>query len=89
MEENGIPGPVDAIANRRQDARERLAAIDDSANPPDSPRTKAIIDGVPVKRMGEPADVAHAVSFFVDARAGFVTGQILYVCGGMTVGLAS
>jgi len=64
MEENGIPGPVDAIANRRQDARERLAAIDDSANPPDSPRTKAIIDGVPVKRMGEPANVAHAVSFF-------------------------
>jgi len=61
----------------------------EAVNPPESPRTKAIIDGVPVKRMGEPADVAHAVSFFVDARAGFVTGQILYVCGGMTVGLAS
>jgi NAD(P)-dependent dehydrogenase (short-subunit alcohol dehydrogenase family) len=36
--------------------------------------------------MGEPADVAHAVAALLDARAGFITGQILYVCGGMTVG---
>jgi 3-oxoacyl-[acyl-carrier protein] reductase len=56
-------------------------------NPADSPRTKAIIDGVPVKRLGTPDDIAHAVAYFVDARAGFVTGQVLYVCGGMTVGL--
>lgn len=56
-------------------------------NPADSPRTKAIIDGLPVKRLGTPEDIAHAVAFFLDARAGFVTGQVLYVCGGMTVGL--
>lgn len=61
-------------------------ALFEAANPPDSPRTRAIIEGVPVKRMGEPADVAHAAAFFLDERAGFVTGQILYVCGGMTVG---
>lgn len=57
-------------------------------NPADSPRTKAIIEGVPVQRLGTPEDVAHAVAYFLDARAGFVTGQVLYVCGGMTVGLA-
>lgn len=57
-------------------------------NPADSPRTKAIIDGVPVGRLGTPADIAHAVAFFVDPRAGFVTGQVLYVCGGMTIGVA-
>lgn len=60
----------------------------DRANPPDAPRTKAIIDSVPVKRVGTPDDVAHSVAYFLDARSGFVTGQVLYVCGGMTVGVA-
>lgn len=58
------------------------------ANPPDSPRTRAIIDGIPVKRLGTPDDVAHAVASLLDERAGFITGQVLYVCGGMTVGNA-
>jgi 3-oxoacyl-[acyl-carrier protein] reductase len=60
----------------------------DRANPPDAPRTKAIIEAVPVRKMGTPDDVAHAASYLLDARSGFVTGQVLYVCGGMTVGLA-
>lgn len=60
----------------------------DRANPADSPRTKAIIDAVPVRRIGTPDDIAHAVSFLLDVRSGFVTGQVLYVCGGMTVGVA-
>jgi 3-oxoacyl-[acyl-carrier protein] reductase len=57
-------------------------------NPADSPRTRAIIEGIPVKRLGSPADVAHAVASLLDERAGFITGQVLYVCGGMTVGNA-
>lgn len=61
----------------------------DRVNPAGSPRTKAIIDGIPVKRLGEPADVAAAVDFFLGAESGFVTGQTLYVCGGMTVGVAA
>ena len=40
-------------------------------------------------RIGTPDDVAHAASYLLDARSGFVTGQVLYVCGGMTVGVAS
>lgn len=36
----------------------------------------------PVQRVGEPADIANAVSFFVGDAAGFVTGQVLYVAGG-------
>ena len=60
----------------------------DRANPPDAPQTKAIISAVPVKRIGTPDDVAHAVSWMLDVRSGFVTGQILYVCGGMTIGAA-
>jgi NAD(P)-dependent dehydrogenase (short-subunit alcohol dehydrogenase family) len=61
----------------------------DRANPPDAPRTLRIIESVPVKRVGTPEDVAQAVAFFLDERSGFVTGQTLYVCGGMTVGVAS
>ncbi|MGE0310745.1 MAG: SDR family oxidoreductase [Lautropia sp.] len=57
-------------------------------NPADSPRTRAIVDAIPVGRLGEPDDIAQAAAFFLDARSGFVTGQVLYVCGGMTVGLS-
>jgi NAD(P)-dependent dehydrogenase (short-subunit alcohol dehydrogenase family) len=60
-----------------------------SGNYPDHPKTKKIIANIPVQRMGEPEDVAHAVALFMDDRAGFITGQVLYVCGGITVGLSS
>jgi NAD(P)-dependent dehydrogenase (short-subunit alcohol dehydrogenase family) len=56
------------------------------ANPIDSPQTQHIRESIPVGRMGTPEDVAHAVSYFLDARSGFVTGQTQYVCGGITVG---
>ncbi|MFS0737143.1 SDR family NAD(P)-dependent oxidoreductase [Sphingomonas sp. 1P06PA] len=36
---------------------------------------------IQVGRCGTPDDIANAVSFFADARAGFVTGQVLYVAG--------
>lgn len=58
----------------------------DRVNPPGDPRTEAIIASVPVRRLGKPEDVADAVSFLCSERAGFVTGQVLYVCGGMTIG---
>jgi len=57
-------------------------------NPPDAPRTKEIVARIPVGFMGEPEDVAEAVAFLASDRARFVTGQVLYVCGGMTVGNA-
>lgn len=59
-----------------------------SGNPPDSPKTKQIMQTIPVKRMGKPEDIAHAVASLIDDRAGYITGQVLYVCGGMTVGLS-
>lgn len=37
---------------------------------------------VPLGRVGQPEDIAHAVSFFVDERSSYVTGQVLYVAGG-------
>ncbi len=41
-----------------------------------------VIKDIPVGRGGLPADIAHAVSFFVSEGAGFVSGQVLYVAGG-------
>jgi NAD(P)-dependent dehydrogenase (short-subunit alcohol dehydrogenase family) len=40
-----------------------------------------------VRRIGQPQDIAYTTGFFLDARAGFINGQGLYVCGGPTVGL--
>jgi 3-oxoacyl-[acyl-carrier protein] reductase len=37
---------------------------------------------IPVQRAGQVEDIANAVSFFVDERAGFVSGQVIYVAGG-------
>ncbi|WP_020676149.1 SDR family NAD(P)-dependent oxidoreductase [Geopsychrobacter electrodiphilus] len=58
-------------------------------NPPDSKQAKAILRGIPLQRMGTPEDVANGVAFFIDERSSFVTGQFLYVCGGVTVGLSA
>jgi 3-oxoacyl-[acyl-carrier protein] reductase len=37
---------------------------------------------VPVGRVGQPEDIAGAVSFFCAEASGFVSGQVLYVAGG-------
>ena len=58
-------------------------------NPPEAEQTRKIVAGVPVGRLGTPEDVAHAVAFFLDERSSFVTGQTLFVCGGLTVGLST
>jgi NAD(P)-dependent dehydrogenase (short-subunit alcohol dehydrogenase family) len=54
----------------------------------ESPRTKAIIDGIPLKRVGQPEDVANLASFLASDEASFITGQAIFICGGLTVGLA-
>jgi NAD(P)-dependent dehydrogenase (short-subunit alcohol dehydrogenase family) len=54
--------------------------------PEGSPQVEHVIQTIPVKRLGQPDDVARAVMFFADRDAGFITGQVLYVCGGTSVG---
>jgi len=39
---------------------------------------------VPMGRIGAPDDVADVVSFLVSDAARYVTGQVVYVCGGVT-----
>jgi 3-oxoacyl-[acyl-carrier protein] reductase len=37
---------------------------------------------IPVGRVGEPADIAAAVSFLAGEESGFISGQVIYVAGG-------
>jgi len=45
-----------------------------------------LLAAVPLGRIGNPEDVAHAVSFLVSPQAGYVTGQVLGVNGGLVMG---
>lgn len=39
----------------------------------------------PTGKLGEPDDIANTLLFLADDDAGFVTGQVLYVCGGRSL----
>ncbi len=70
------PGPIET---------DMLTAAHDTG----SEQWKAFQRSVPVGRLGKPEDIANGASFFLDERSGFVTGQVLFICGGMTVGRAN
>lgn len=67
-----IPGPVASDLFNR-------------GHPEGSAKRQTVIDGILVKRVGMPDDIARAVMFFLDREAGYVTGQALFVCGGTSV----
>ena len=46
----------------------------------------AIAAMIPMGRRGDPAELAHAVRFLVDDRAGYVTGSVVTVDGGLSMG---
>ena len=41
-----------------------------------------LVDSIALKRLGSPADIAHAVLFFASEIAGWISGQVLSVDGG-------
>ena len=44
-----------------------------------------LAEQTPLGRLGTPADIAHAVSFFASEKASFITGQVLTADGGFIV----
>jgi 3-oxoacyl-[acyl-carrier protein] reductase len=44
---------------------------------------KALLGQIPAGRLGQPAEIAHAVAYLASAQAAYVTGQELHVNGGM------
>lgn len=55
----------------------------DSASTRHAFRPEQIETMVPMKRVGQPEDVASLVSFFVSDQAGYITGQVIGVNGGL------
>jgi 3-oxoacyl-[acyl-carrier protein] reductase len=47
--------------------------------------TTAALQFIPLQRFGEPADVAHMTAFLCSEEAGYITGQVFTVDGGMVM----
>jgi 3-oxoacyl-[acyl-carrier protein] reductase len=43
---------------------------------------RRLVEGIALRRLGSPADIAHAVLFFASDHAAWITGQVLSVNGG-------
>lgn len=48
-------------------------------------REEQVAAQYPLKRLGEPADIASVVAFLLSQDAGWMTGQVLVVDGGVTI----
>ena len=50
----------------------------------DKERYQRLLERIPLGRVAQPADIAGAALFFASAASDFVTGQVLYLDGGLT-----
>jgi NAD(P)-dependent dehydrogenase (short-subunit alcohol dehydrogenase family) len=58
-------------------------------NNPRGSRERQWVEGaIPMQRIGTPKEVAAACAYFLSDEAAYTTGQVLYVCGGLSVGSA-
>lgn len=66
------PGPVETSLFREK-------------HPVNSAEERAVLNSVPLGRIGKPQEVAAAIGFLVSEDAGFITGQVLCVDGGSSL----
>jgi 2-hydroxycyclohexanecarboxyl-CoA dehydrogenase len=45
----------------------------------------ALVRAIPMKRVGQPGDIPGIVAFLASDEAGFITGQVISVSGGLTM----
>jgi 2-hydroxycyclohexanecarboxyl-CoA dehydrogenase len=68
------PGPIDTALLKSVGASEQGAKI-----------VAGMSKAIPFRRLGTPDEIAEAVAFFASPAAGFITGQVLSVSGGLTM----
>ena len=82
LAENGItvnsvaPGPIETELFRRN-------------TPAGSEAEQKFLTIIPMRRLGQPHEIAAAVAFLLSEEASYITGQTLHVDGGGSVGKAS
>ncbi|HVL45404.1 MAG TPA: 2-hydroxycyclohexanecarboxyl-CoA dehydrogenase [Acidovorax sp.] len=69
------PGPTDTAL---------LAGVAEGARDP-AKLLEAFRSAIPLGRLGQPEDLASAIAFFGSDDAGFITGQVISVSGGLTM----
>ena len=69
------PGPTDTAL---------LAGVAEGARDP-AKLLEAFRSAIPLGRLGQPEDLASAIAFFASDDAGFITGQVISVSGGLTM----
>ena len=91
----GTKGGVIAFTKSlaREMARHRISVNCVSPGPTDTPLLDTMPDrlreglekAIPFRRLARPQEIADAVVFFASDRAGYITGQVLSVSGGLTM----
>lgn len=67
------PGPIETALFRKN-------------TPTGSDAEKRFLSLIPMRRLGQPDEIAAAVSYLASEAAGYVTGQTLFVDGGGSIG---
>ena len=57
-------------------------------NPMSQEQRAALLQRIPLQRLGRPEDIANCIEFLISDKSSFMTGQVLYVCGGLSIGEA-
>jgi len=91
----GAKGGVIALSKSlaREMARHRITVNVVCPGPTDTPLfaahdeklREALVRAIPFRRLAQPEEVATAVLFFASGKAGYITGQVLSVSGGLTM----
>lgn len=68
------PGPTDTALLKEVGSTDLGAKI-----------VAGMTNAIPFRRLGTPEEIAEAVAFFASPAAGFITGQVLSVSGGLTM----
>ncbi|MDT5136709.1 MAG: hypothetical protein QOD58_971, partial [Mycobacterium sp.] len=66
------PGPIETEMYRER-------------SPVGSDREAHVLERIPLRRVGTPAEIAHAICSLLHEDAGYITGQIVRVDGGGSI----